>query len=215
MAMRQTSLPPTQPKIATPAERQRQYEIDRDWALGMQLLAITDFYARVWPGAEVIELDNDRANPLKTVLDIGGADKMLRYPTGGIAFLAQRFRRYKSWHPTPSQMYDDFTLRYNRPYGRMTEAEKLQRALDEGGFVASWYAYGHANEDNTGFTRFRILNFPALLRCLGGQLGDKVLPNRDQSSTFVPIPFRHIPASIFLLDYPARQLPLPNGGNYR
>lgn len=191
-------------------ERQRQYDENMKYVLGMQPIAITQFYNNVWPDYKVVELDNDRADHLKTILDVGGADKMLRAQNGAIAFLAQRFRRYKSWHPTPSLIYDDFTLRYSFPNGHDSEMEKLQQAMIRGGFVATWYAYGHANQYDTGFDRFRIIQLPLLLQYLdSGQIKYKRRLNVDKRP-FACIPFQSMPRQVFLLDYPSYQLTMFN-----
>lgn len=205
-ALTNTEMKPTSLAI-TPTE-DGQYEENTKYVLQMQPIAISQFYASVWPKAKVVELDNDKADHLKAILDIGGADKMLREPNGTIAFLGQRFRRYKSWHPTPRQVYDDFTIRCRFPNGYDSEMEKLRQAMERGGFVASWYAYGHANQYDTGFARFRIIRLPLLMRGLdSGQIPWERRLNQEQRP-FVCIKFQNIPRPIFLLDYPTYQLPL-------
>lgn len=201
MAMKQTSL------VSTLTDS-GEYEDNTKYVLKMQPIAISQFYSRVWPKSEVVELDNDKADHLKAILDIGGADKMLREPNGAIAFLGQRFRRYKSWHPTPTLIYDDFTIRCRFPGGYDSEMEKLRQAMESGGFIASWYAYGHANQHDTGFVRFRIIRLPLLLRGIySGQIQSKRRLNKERRP-FVYIKFQSIPHPMFLLDYPGYQIPI-------
>lgn len=208
MGMKPTSLVTMATDIPIPPESDGEYEKNRRYVLKMQPIAIDQFYTSVWPESKVVELDNDKADHLKVILDIGGADKMLRAPNGSIAFLGQRFRRYKSWHPTPNLMYDDFTIRCRFPNGHDSEMEKLQQAMEIGGFVATWYAYGHANRQDTGFVRFRIIRLPLLLQYLdSGQVKCKRWLNKG-GRPFAYIRFKNIPRSAFLLDYPSYQLPM-------
>lgn len=197
-----------------PVGSARDYGKNREYVLKMQPIAISQFYSAVWPESKVVELDNDRTDHLKAMLDIGGADKMLRAPNGAIAFLGQRFRRYESWHPAPNLIYDDFTIRCRFPDGHDSEMEKLQQAMEMGGFVATWYAYGHANQNDTGFVRFRIVRLPLLLQSLdSGQIQCDRRLNKE-GRPFAYIRFADIPRPIFLLDYPGYQLPMLNGGKY-
>lgn len=176
--------------------KKKPWRPDADWALKMQPYAIAQFYSKVWLGAEVIELDKEKGNRLAEVLDIGGADKMIRFPDGGLAFLGQRFRR---WHQSK---FDDFTLRRDRPSGTMTEFQKIMLALKRGGFVAGYYAYGHVNENQDGFTRMRILKFREFIEAvLLGELRLGIGRNPNGSSTWFKIPFHAIPVRFFLVDY--------------
>lgn len=162
----------------------------------MQPIALAQFYSKIWPGADVIELDKDVRNKLAKIIDIGGADKVLRFPDAGLAFLAQRFRRYDEIQ------FDDFTLRRDRPSGIKTEFQKAKLALERGGFIASYYAYGHANENEDGFIRMRILKFREFMEAvLSGELKLGIGRNPNGSSTFWKIPFKNIPARFFLIDY--------------
>lgn len=176
--------------------------IDRDWAEEkMQPFAISQFYNTVWPGVKIIEVDKEKRDSLATVIDIGGADKMLQFRDGGIAFLAQRFRRYKQI------CYDDFTLRRDRPSGIKTEFGKLKSALERCGFIAGYYAYGHANKREDGFVRMRILKLRELTEAiLAGQFQLQVHCNTDGSSTFYAIPFKAIPPRFFIIDYATDKL---------
>lgn len=176
---------------------------DQDWSVvKIQPLAIAQIYSMVWPEAQVIPLDNDRRNTLKYMLDVAGADKLIRWPDGGVAFLGQRFRRYEK------RQWDDFTLRARRPSGRETEIGKIAAALDRAGLVAGYYAYGHVNEKETGFLRFRILEFRAF--CQDWQSG--LLPakyvrhNKDGSSSFYCWPFSQIPSRFFVYNSEAIQM---------
>lgn len=173
------------------------FEEDMAWSIKIGKIAMEQFYTKQWPGCKVIDLDTDKRNQLAGALDIGGADKMLCFPTGGIAFLSQRFRRWKA------HRYDDFTLRLSRPSGKMTEFGKAIDALTKSGFVASYYAYGHVNQTEESFIRFRIILFREFLEaCLMGEItasGIKINPNG--SSTFYIFPFQNIPQKLLLVDY--------------
>ncbi len=179
-----------------PKKKKKPWQDDANWALEMQPFAIAQFYSKLWPSARIIELDKERKNELAQAIDIGGADKMIQFPDGGLAFLGQRFRR-------PHQKkYDDFTLRRDRPSGMMTEFQKIVLALERGGFLAGYYAYGHVNEAEDGFIRMRILKFREFIEAvLHGELYLGVGRNPDGSSTFFKIPFCTIPAQFFLFNY--------------
>ena len=124
-----------------PKPKKKPWQVDAKWALEMQPFAIAQFYSKLWLGARIIELDKERKNELAQAIDIGGADKMIQFPDGGLAFLGQRFRRWDE------RKFDDFTLRRDRPSGMMTEFQKIVLALERGGFLAGYYAYGHVNEE--------------------------------------------------------------------
>lgn len=178
------------------------WEIDRDWALGMQPVAIYRFYSKIWPDGEIIELDRWHGDILKKALDIGGADKMIRFPNGAIAFLGQRFRRWESWHGDNGDDYDDFTIRFDRPSGNKTEWDKICVAIEHGGFIASFYAYGHANKNDNNFERFRIIRFRETVEAIiTGQLHPTLENNPDNSSRFYALPFTTIPSPYFILNY--------------
>ncbi len=172
----------------------KNWQADDKWALEMQKFALP-IYRQVWVNARIVELDKDKRNQLSRVLDIGGADKMIEFADGGLAFLAQRFRRWQY------RKYDDFTLRKNRPSGNLTEFEKGMLALERHGFVAGFYSYGLANQAETGFERFRILRYPELLKAIiTGELHPKTLNNANGSSNFLVVPFSCIPKHFFVLD---------------
>lgn len=171
------------------------YNEDAKWAQEIQSRLALKEYKKVWPGAKIIELDKDRSNPLARIIDVGGADKTIRFPDGRIAFLGQRFRRWAYW------CYNDFTLRFSRPGPYRGEFEKILAALSEGGFIASFYTYGLVNEDESDFFRFRILRFhPLCQKILEGELRYKVKANKDGSSTFLTLPFRWIPQELLLYE---------------
>jgi hypothetical protein len=162
----------------------------------IQPIAIAQFYTKLWPGVKVIPIDSQVKNRLAQIIDIGGADKALRFPDGDLAFLAQRFRRYEE------AQFDDFTLRRDRPSGIKTEFQKAKLAFERGGFLASYYAYGHVNEMEDGFIRMRVLKFREFLDAvLHGEFTLGIGHNPDGSSTFWKIPFRAIPPHFFLLNY--------------
>jgi len=174
----------------------RRYEVNAEWATRMHKIAAEQYYNKLWPDSEIIELDTDRQDVLKFALDVGGADMMIRFPTGGIAFLCERFRRWES------RRFDDFTIRLSRPSGIMTEYGKAVDAIKRGGFVASYYAYGHVNQAEDGFIRLRILLYQKLLESLlHGGIVPAIRENPNGSSIFCAIPFRDIPDDLKLLEY--------------
>lgn len=169
------------------------YAEDSKWSVSkIQPIAKLKIYNSVWPQAKIIPLDNDRRNQMKVILDIAGADKLLKWPDGGVAFLAQRFRRFEE------RDFDDFTLRYSRPSGRVTEVGKILRAFKRSGMIAAFYAYGHVNQDETDFLRFRVLRFVEF--CLEWQSGrlppDGRQTNKDRT-TFLYWRFSKIPDHLF------------------
>lgn len=191
--------------------RRKSWHVDDKWALEIQRFAMP-IYEHVWPDARIVELDKDKRNQLSRVLDVGGADKMIEFRDGGLAFLAQRFRRWKY------RGYDDFTLRKNRSSGNLTEFEKGMLALERHGFVAGFYSYGLVNQTETGFERFRILRYPELLKAiLSGQLKPRTISNTNGSSDFLVVPFSHIPIHFFVFDKSkesaAERVHYLNGGN--
>lgn len=183
------------------------FRVDMNWSVNtIQPLAERLIYNQVWPEVEVIPLDDDNKNRLKVVLDIAGADKILRWPDGGIAFLAQRFRRFEK------SRWDDFTMRRLRPSGRLTEVGKIRAALERSGLIAAFYAYGHVNKTEDDFLRFRILRFTEFCQAWekGTLLPAQTKANTDGSSWFFCWPFKNIPDSLFLYDSEPKQLNLFN-----
>lgn len=178
----------------------RNYRTDQNWVCTkIQPMAIQQIYNKVWPKCEILELDNDQRNTLKQVLDIGGADKLLKYPDGTVSFLGQRFRTFSCAN------HDDFTLRYSRPSQRKTECRKVIESLQQNKMVASFYAYGHVNEVESGFLRFRILKFRDFLEYWRDGKLPKVtpIPNED-GSTFLAWPFNEIPSELILFEMPSK-----------
>jgi len=182
------------------------WQIDWEWQEGIQKRLAMPIYKSVWPNAEIVEIDAQRGNDLAAALDIGGADKMLRFPDGGLAFLGQRFRRYNSWHVERDgyiKEYDDFTLRADRPLShRKTEFEKILAALDRAGFTAGYYAYGHLTQDETQFARFRILRFADFIRYVLNNPLPYRIRNIDDSSRFFSWPFAEIPKEFIEYEEP-------------
>ena len=181
----------------------RPYTIDQDWSREIQLLAIQQIYPKVWPDCQILELDDDRLNLLKQTLDVGGADKLLRYSDKTVAFLAQRFRTYEE-----SLEYDDFTLRFTRPYSKATtECEKVLRSLAQNRLLASFYSYGHVNKEKNGFLRFRILKFKEFLeawrdRKIPPPIGP--IPNPD-GTTFLAWSFAKIPKELIFWELKSKK----------
>jgi len=172
----------------------RTVQRDYDWALKMQRFAIP-IYETIWPKSRIIELDKNLRDELSHTLDVGGADKMIRFADGGLAFLAQRFRRWDA------RKWDDFTLRKDRLNGYSTELQKGRLALERHGFVAGFYSYGLANETDSGFARLRILRYPELLSAIvEGKIRTQTHSNTNGSSNFIAIPFSLIPRNYFLFE---------------
>ena len=182
---------------------------DLEWSINkIQPLAETQIYSKIWPDAKVIPLDDDNQNILKNIIDVGGADKLLKWPNGTISFLAQRFRRYASYHREGYYQgrktifnYDDFTLREYRPKTNYkAECHKVLEALQENKFIAAYYAYGHVDKDEKGFRRFRIIDFItfANLWAQNKLKSYKREWNKDLSSYFLAWPFREIPRNCIL-----------------
>lgn len=171
------------------------FEVDFTWSVEtIQPLAIQQIYSSLWPGSQIVEVDKERQNNLAVLLDIAGADKLLRWPDGGVSFLAQRFRRFKHCN------HDDFTLRRDRPSGRATEASKVLTALRENRLLAAFYAYGHVNQAEDGFLRFRVFDFVRFLEQWhdGSLLPDGYKANRDGSARFWYWRFPSLPSELFI-----------------
>lgn len=179
------------------------YKDNQAFALKMQPTAVKKYYKMLWPNARIIPLDHC-TDELSKRLDIGGADKMLAFNNGKVAFLGQRFRRWNS------RKYDDFTLRASLPSNQLTELGKVLQALDDSGFIVSYYSYGHVNEAETDFIRFRILLFRPLVEALKNKIlqPDKTKWNGIGDSSFIVIHFSNIPDSYFLYDSEMHQMKL-------
>jgi len=172
------------------------YRDDSSWAsTKIQPIAEKQVYSQVWPGCRIISLDDDELNILKTTLDVAGADKLLRWPDGTASFLAQRFRSYEK------RVWDDFTLREFRPNtSYRAECYKAPEALKANKINATYYAYGHVNEEEDGFLRFRIVKFREFLEYWTKGLLPKPQRgyNADDSSWFLYWAFKDIPPELIL-----------------
>lgn len=174
----------------------RTYKEDLRWSSNkIQPLAEELIYKKIWPDTKIISLDEHR-DSLKLILDIGGADKLLEHSNGTISFLAQRFRRWEK------RRYDDFTLRATRPTGRLTEIDKITKSIKNQTFIAAYYAYGHVNEEENGFLRFRIIDLPKFAEAFYNQeiIPGKMKMNLDGSSGFLPWKFKDLPKEIIIFD---------------
>jgi hypothetical protein len=161
----------------------------------MQPIAVAKFYSPLWSKAKVIELDIDSKNRLAVILDKGGTDKLIQFPNGTLAFLAQRFR---SWD---YRNKNDWTL-------RETELNKAIQALQIGGFIASFYAYGWVNKSETDFIRFKVFDYKRALVHILPRFSRgyyHLLPNVNGGPGLYAIPFNHIPEDYFVLDYAAEK----------
>jgi hypothetical protein len=175
------------------------YRVNNRWSVDkIQPIAIKKVYNKMWPNATVIELDNDTRNILKSILDRSGSDKLIRFQDGTIAFLGQRFRRH---HNTKG--YDDFTLRvWNYKTGANVEFKKILSALEHNRNIANYYSYGHVNEKENGFDRFRIIDFPKFLKLV---VDKKLLPDQRRQTNsgdaeFLCWRFSRIPKSCLVFD---------------
>lgn len=185
-----------------PSKQDIKVAIDMKFVKKMQPL-VDEIYKEIWPDCKVIDLENEDQNILKNIIDVGGADKLLKYPDGTITFLAQRLRRWESYHKESIYYgkkeirdFDDFTLREYRPLTHYkAECYKVLKGIGKNRFFASYYAYGHVNKNKTEFERFRIVDFKHFVELWST---DK-LPlykrkwNKDESSYFLAWPFRDLP----------------------
>ena len=174
------------------------YDKNQEWVLKMQPYAINQHYNRFWPDAKIISLDDDTTNELKNILDVSGADKLLKWPNGTISFLAQRFRRWGQ------RKFDDFTLRKTGSYGGKGEIYKVIDAIDNNKIVSSFYAYGHVNENENGFIRFRIIDYKYFLQLWKDNIINPPIeiPNKNRQNLFFKWPFNKIPDECILYQYP-------------
>jgi len=170
------------------------YKKDAKWVLEIQkTLAIPLIYTQVWPNCEIKCLDDNEDDQLKKILDISGADKLIKWKNGTVSFLGQRFRTYES---SLAKDYDDFTLRKERPQtDYKAECYKIIDALENGKLLAAYYAYGHVNIKETGFEKFRILHFRRFIeKWVNNELEPYQQPyNKDNSSNFYAWAFNKIP----------------------
>lgn len=176
------------------------YKENQEWVFKIQPLAISQHYTKIWPRAEIRELDAGE-DKLSQSIDIGGGDKMLKLIGGGIAFVGQRFRKHNQLK------YDDFTI-------RDSEWRKTLDALRNGGFIPDYYAYGHVNKDETGFARFRVLNYRSFVNNLKeGKMPHIWQSNKDKyDHRFLVVKFRDIPAEHIIYDTVGKQLGLRING---
>lgn len=175
-------------------------EAQAKWALKIQDIAVKKIYERIpqWKDVKIEHLDTGWAknNELMKILDVAGADKMIRWPNGAAAFLGQRFRTYEDHE------YDDFTIRYRKIGGANTEHTRLTHAFDNSGFISQFYAYGHANKNEDGFLRFRILYFQKFIDWWLNQKNnpDKITSTKHGDALFVSWRFKRIPPSCIFWD---------------
>jgi len=172
---------------------------NNSWSVDkIQPIAINKIYHHVWPNCEVIELDNDYKDTLKKILDISGSDKLIKFEDKTVAFLGQRFRRYDN-----TRDHDDFTLRvWNYVTNDNVEFKKVVTAFDNNRHVSHYYAYGHVNKEENGFTRFRIINFPAFLKQYTDRrlLPDQRIPTNTGDAEFLCWRFSRIPRNLIMFD---------------
>jgi len=168
------------------------------WAVKrIQPLAEAQIYSIVWPDAEIIPLDTERGNQLKRILDVAGADKLIKYRNGNVNFLAQRFRK----HNTIERGFDDFTLRKTNMSGYRSEIYRVLEAFKQNQIISAYYAYGHANKKETGFTHFRILDFKKFVDYLmSGKIRSPKEKDNNDPSSFYAWKFEWIPRDIFIYD---------------
>ncbi len=167
---------------------------DVRWAVHIQkTLAKPLIYSRVWPSCKVKCLDDDPRDELKVLLDKAGADKMIIEENDNLVFIGQRFRTYAA---SLGKGYDDFTLRKRRPRTNYkAEAYKQRYAHRNGTGLIKYYAYGHLNPRQDGFTKFRILRFQTFLaKWINEELApEETKNNTDKSSSFYTWSFENIP----------------------
>jgi len=173
------------------------YEENSQWSVNkIQPIAIKQIYNKIWPNAKIIELDKDRKDLLKVILDKSGSDKLIKFNDGGIAFLGQRFRRISN-----TKNYDDFTLRvWNYVAGEKVEFNKILMALENNRNVANYYAYGHVNLQETGFSKFRIIDFPKFLSLVASNRLPPYqrIKTNEKDAEFLCWKFKKIPPYCFI-----------------
>jgi len=175
-------------------------ETQAKWALKIQDVAIKKIYERIpqWKNVKIEHLDTGWAknNELMKILDVAGADKLIRWPNGSAAFLGQRFRTYND------REHDDFTLRYRKTGGSNTEYTRLTHAFDNSGFISQFYAYGHVNKNDNGFLRFRVLFFQKFIDWWLNRKNspDKIIPTNRGDAEFMCWNFDRIPTYCIFLD---------------
>ena len=163
------------------------YLNNKELAKKLQPIAIKNFYNTLWPDAQIIELDNDTKNRLAGIIDKGGADKLIRFKDGRLAFLAQRFRDWEH------RNRNDFTI-------RDTELHKVINAFHSGGFIASFYAYAYSDHAHLNFYKFRLFRYKeAIEHILAKRLNRGWIPNKDGGHKFIAIPFSKLPRDLFLI----------------
>lgn len=168
-------------------------EDDVNWSLKIQnQIAIPQIYSKIWPECVIHHPDKQRTE-LEKALDIAGADKLIQEPGGGVFFLSQRFRTYET---SLAKGYDDFTLRNYRPRtDYKAECYKVIDALKTGKLLAAFYAYGHLNNKQKSFEKFRIIKFRNFVeKWDSGELPPyQQKMNTDGSSNFYAWRFKDIP----------------------
>lgn len=118
-------------------------------SIQMQPIAIEKIYKRLWPGATIHQTDIKNDQLSKSFDRIGNTDKTIITPQA-IIQISQRIRQSKYWL---NGRFRDFTLR-EAEYNRMTAA------MDAGGMLPNYYAYGYATDTFDDFLRFFVIRFP-------------------------------------------------------
>jgi hypothetical protein len=118
-------------------------------SIQMQPIAIEKVYRRLWPNADIHEVDLSRETLACSIDRIGNADKVV-VTEQTVLLLAQRIRQANVWL---DGRYRDFTLRW-------AEVQRLQNAYESGGALPNYYAYGYATATLDDFLRFYVLRFP-------------------------------------------------------
>ncbi len=177
------------------------YASNQDWVLKIQPYAISQHYRIKWPNCEILCLDDDDSDELKKVLDVSGADKLIKWENGTISFLGQRFRRWEH------RDKDDFTLRVTGSHGGVGEAHKAFDALEKGKLLAAFYAYGHVNQDEISFIKFRIIDYRKFLELVLKEAIPKpsLIPNKNKWNRFYAWSFDIIPDECIIYEYKAPQ----------
>ena len=121
-------------------------------AIDMQKRFAIDIYKQVWPGCEVLPVDEQETEWSKK-LDYSGVDKIILIDGCTRIDLPQRFRNKNSG--------SDFTIRCSLPNGKRTEAHKLAKTYKEHrDHFPKFYALGVYDGKNKskGFEDFYIIN---------------------------------------------------------
>jgi len=148
-------------------------------------------YRSIFPGCEVVDL---RENGAKVhILDKEfGIDSLINLPTGQWVSIQEKYRDYKNLI-----LYGDFTQEYMNGDGTPGEWFKLGAQL---------YFYGWANEHNTDFAKWILIDiskYKILVEMAGGldKIGSFHKNSKYGRATFYSIPLDMIKEAIIINNF--------------